>query len=352
MVGSQRAFACREYSMRDAEPTLRLHLRGRSALLLGGLLVALGLVEGALWLIGFEYRLYPLSIEFGFPNPEAFKNYFKPHDRFLWVQQDYEKKLDRSLESRPHLVLTGCSTTEWGAFDRELQKRVKNTPGASPLTFTNLAVSGWSSHQGLLQMKSDVVALAPKVVTIFFGWNDHWMGFGLEDKKVSPLTSSPLLVQLQRLRTMQLMSKAIVSRKARLERSERAGSNPERVSLEDFRRNLEQMVAVAREHDIVPVLLTAPTSHKKGEEPQYLDKLWLEDLTELVPKHQRYVEVVREVAGRKDVALCDLAAQFARLPRPELLGLMKKDGIHFSAAGGVRVGAMLHSCLARYDLLP
>ena len=44
---------------------------------------------------------------------------------------------------------------------------------------------------------------------------------------------------------------------------------------------------ICRANDITPVLVTAPTSHRLGEEPSFLLKRWLEDLSQLVPKHQR-----------------------------------------------------------------
>ena len=200
-------------------------------------------------------------------------------------------------------------------------------------------------------MKRDVAALKPKVVTIYFGWNDHWMGFGVEDKTAARLTASPHLMRLQELRLVQLASRFIVSREGDAARSGE-DARPERVSLQDFRSHLEKMVDVARENDIAPVLITAPTSHRPGEEPEYLSERWLEDVSELVPLHQRYVEVVRDVAREKGAVLLDLAGIFGSFPRASLEPFMKEDGIHFTDDGSVAVGRLLHRCLAENDLLP
>jgi lysophospholipase L1-like esterase len=342
--------------MTDAGPSPRPRsgprLIARVGLALGALLFALGLVEGALRVSGFEYHLYPESIQFGFPDPERFDDFFVPHDRYLWVQHNYEEKLAAAALDPPHLVLTGCSCTEWGFFDKDLVKLMREVPGGAPLKLLNLGVSGWSTYQGLQLMRRDVVALKPAVVTIFFGWNDHWMGFGVEDKTAADLTSSPLLMLLQKLRAVQFVTKAVVSRGAKEARRDGHSARPDRVSVVDFTRNLEQMVAVAREHGIVPVLITAPTSHRLGEEPEFLGERWMENLDELVPKHQRYVDAVRGVAAAQDVVLLDLEADFAALPRAKLLELMMEDGIHFTRAGGRRVANLLQRCLGRHGLLP
>jgi len=68
-------------------------------------------------------------------------------------------------------------------------------------------------------------------------------------------------------------------------------------------------------YGITPILLTAPSSHKKGEEPAYLTDRWLNDLNKLVPLHQKYVQAIRDIASRERVLLIDLYAEFGRLLR-------------------------------------
>jgi len=322
----------------------------RLGLVLGVLVVSLGLAELTLRATGFEYHLYPEKLEFGYPDPKVFEDFFQPHEDYLWLSGRSAPKLAAARREKPWLIFSGCSCTEWGEFDVEVAKRVKETPGLAPLTFANLGCSGWSSYQGLQLMKHDIVNIEPKVVTIFYGWNDHWMGFGVDDKTAAKLSHSGVLEQ-QDLRLVQFVTKALVSRGIDPSKGDGENSRPNRVSLPDFRGNLEEMVELARDHHIVPVLITAPTSHVKGEEPEYLEKRFLKDLSSLVPVHRAYVEVVREVAEEKDVVLCDLAADFDALPREELLTYMKEDGIHFSPEGGVKVGDLLFETLLENDLL-
>ncbi len=40
---------------------------------------------------------------------------------------------------------------------------------------------------GVRQLQRDVLPLRPRVITIYDGWNDHWIGFGLPDPEVARL---------------------------------------------------------------------------------------------------------------------------------------------------------------------
>lgn len=323
----------------------------RIGLLVAASLLSVVALEIGLRVAGFEFHLYPKRLEFGFPDPKVLENYYKHHDRYLWVQRDWEERLAAAKASDPWIALVGCSCTEWGRFDEPLARLVKQDERFAPIRVANLGVSGWSSYSGRQLMAGDVLDLHPEVVTIFFGWNDHWMGFGVEDKVAAKLSSGGLLDR-QQLRVVQLLTRWRVAAQAEQDGTVGADARPERVSLPDFRANLEAMVATAREHDIVPVLITAPTSHQQGKEPEFLYERWIQDLSRLVPLHQSYVAVVREVAAESDVVLCDLAADFAKLPRAELVTLMKEDGIHFTPKGGERVAELLFATLAENGLLP
>ena len=132
-------------------------------------------------------------------------------------------------------------------MSRLLLERLRADHPEREITGLKLAVGGWSSFQGLQQMKRDVVPLRPRVVTVYYGWNDHWIGYGVEDEEVYRLTRWPP-AGLRELRLAQLIFKGRMAWAAR-----RSGDPPKRVSASDFRRNLEEIVALARRHDILPV---------------------------------------------------------------------------------------------------
>jgi hypothetical protein len=109
------------------------------------------------------------------------------------------------------------------------------------------------------------------------------------------------------------------------------------------------MVDASRAAGVVPVLVTAPTNHRRGREPAYLSERWLPDLAELVPLHRRYVARVREVARARGAVLCDLAAHFdgiADVAVPARWFLL--DGIHLTERGEREAAAFLERCLTTH----
>jgi predicted nuclease with TOPRIM domain len=102
----------------------------------------------------------------------------------------------------------------------------------------------------------------------------------------------------------------------------------------------------------VPVLITAPSSHIKGEEPVYLAERWLRGIDELVPLHQRYADLVRKVAREEEVLLLDLLAKFYRLPAKDLKETyFVEDGIHLTSEGCWEVANALYRFFEQEGLL-
>ena len=78
----------------------------------------------------------------------------------------------------------------------------------------------------------------------------------------------------------------------------------------------------------------------------------MEDLANLIPLHQQYVAIVREVARSEDVLLCDLARVFEAFPRDRLrTKLFATDGIHLQDEGDQVLAVHLYGCFEQYGLL-
>jgi len=315
----------------------------RVLLALASLVLGVAALEGGLRLAGFSFRLYPEQVVFGWPDPITVVACYAPDPDVFWVPRDYRAKLAVARAAPPAIVFLGDSCTEYGTYHRLLMEQLARDTGRA-VPWLALGVGGWTSYQGLQQLRRDVLPLRPRVVTIFYGWNDHWIGYGIEDREISRLHRS-VLYRLQGLRLAQLVTKAFVARAAP------AGARPERVSVGDFRDNLTALVREARAAGIAPVLLTAPSSHEPGREPEMLAERWLRSLKDLIPLHQRYVAVVREVAAAEGAALCDLARRFETVPRRDLVELFKQDGIHLTMPGDAVIALELHRCFEREGLL-
>lgn len=314
-----------------------------AGLAIGSILFFVLVVEVGLRLSGFSYVLYPEEIEFGKPDPVLMKTGFVEDDDLFWVTRDYQEKLKGYLREPPSLVFMGDSCTQFGKYDQRLAERVAARGGT--LRYGNLGVAGWTSYQGRRQMERDTVRIRPRAATIYYGWNDHWIGFGIEDKNVA-VVKRVFSSRFSEVRLVQLFTKATVAV------GTRRTAYPNRVSTEDFGDNLQAIVRAARGAGIEPVLLTAPTSVQAGAEPEYLGSRWLRELSELLPLHNAYVDMVREVGAAENATVCDLAAAFAELPREEVEAAFMADGIHLTDAGDEKIAAFLDKCFEEAGLWP
>ena len=315
-------------------------LVGYNVLILVALLIP---IEIGLRLFGWEFGLTPPQIEYGAPDPVQLERDFHVDDDLLWVPHQYATTVAAAADWHPSIVFMGDSCTEGsvadGRYSDELRSLVAARDPERPLSFVNLGVTGWSSWSGLQQLQRDILPMRPKAITIYFGWNDHWEHFGLQDEDTSRFLKGPPL-----LRTVELAERAVFAWKQIL------GASVYRVPLADFRANLRRMVRIAQDNDIIPILLTAPTSYQRGHEPAYLTGRWLTNLADLVPLHQRYVQAVRDVAAEEDAPLVDLHREFSKLPQHELDRLFKEDGIHTTQEGYRRIAELIYRYLLRTGL--
>ena len=308
-----------------------------AALIAAGVAAALLLGEAALRLGGFTYRTFP-TVQFGWPEPTAIAQQYVPDRELFWVPRDYRQRLTAAAQTGVGVLFMGDSCTEFGTYPQHVQELLAVR---HPLLArgVKLGVSGWSTEQGLAQLKRDVLPLHPTVITVYFGWNDHWVALGPPDDAARP--SAMWFWLSQHLRLAQLVTKA---RFAFMTRS--LADRPNRVSLERYRHNLQAMVQVAQHNGIHPVLITAPSHHVPGAEPEYLGVRHLRHLSDLIPLHQAYTAATRSVAESEGATLCDAASAFDKLPGPRGEYFMS-DGIHLNDTGNLRMAEMVAECIVR-----
>jgi lysophospholipase L1-like esterase len=317
---------------------------GKLALLAGTSLAA-GLLLGELALraAGFSFHLRPERVQFGWPvSLASLGSEYRTDPELLWVRAGYADLLAQAREERPAIAFLGDSCTEYGGYAPLVLEELSSRHPGARWTGVNLATAGWSTYQGLRQLRRDVLPLRPRLITIYYGWNDHWVGFGLEDQSIAALLGRTGSLW-EGLRLVQLAERSYIT-------WNRSPDN-RRVPLPEFRRNLDEMVRLAKSRGITPVLITAPSSHVRGREPGYLRGRWLQRLEDLVPLHQSYAEAVRAAAREDGVGLCDLARDFEALPTGQRRASFLKDGIHFTRRGARRAAGFLAECLDQYGTI-
>jgi lysophospholipase L1-like esterase len=203
-------------------------------------------------------------------------------------------------------------------------------------TGIHLAAGGWSSEQGLAQMARDVVPLHPKVVVIYYGWNDHWMALGPTDPELH--ADRRYLWLADHFRLVQ------VALKARVAMATRGNERPNRVPADRYRQNLVAMAKLGHDAGIVPVFVTAPSNHVAGHEPEYLLRRHVRRLADVIPLHQQYISLTREAAHDGGAILCDAAAEFAALPPPHDR-FFRSDAIHFTSDGDRQLAHIVSDCI-------
>ena len=312
-------------------------------------LLAVALAEGVLRLRHFEFHLYPEKIQFGYPDPVTMLRLYQPDKDLFWVPHDYPDRVAAHVGQKPALVFMGCSCTQFGKYDLFFDETLRAQQPGAAFSFVNMGIGGWTTFQGLQQLKRDVLPMQPRVITIYYGWNDHWCTFGAEDRDLATFhVRHPILLNktVSRLRVVQLVNKMLFSKVM-------GGQtySQQRVPLADFRANLLDMVRLARAHGSAPVLLTAPSSHQVDHEPEYLRERWLKDLHQLVPLHNAYVQTVRDVAAAEQVPLVDLFKLFKELPPAEQAASFQTDGIHLTETGDRHIAKFLYDSFAQNGLL-
>jgi lysophospholipase L1-like esterase len=315
-----------------------------------GILVALLVAEAGMRLGGLEYTVYPTRFQFGWPDSRTLETDFVLDPQIQWKPREYDSELQAARGQRIDVIHMGDSCTQLGQYRMKLLEQVKAHNPDLPFNSLNLAVAGWSSYQGLQQMQRDITQLKPRIVTLYYGWNDHWLSFGIPDKDMDfSQASNRSWRALQRLRVFQLIAWVY---NERFILKGNPDHRPLRVSPDDYRYNLTQMVQLARTHGITPVLLTAPSAHVAGQEPAYLQDRFINDLTTVLPLHRQYNDIVRDVARQENVLLLDLASRFESMPAATVRDqYMMYDGIHWRPEGSEKVAELLYVFLQEQGLI-
>ena len=314
--------------------TRRQKVLGLAGAFVCAVLLALGLTELGLRLAGFEFHPFPV-VQFGWPEPAPLQQVYVSDPDLLWVTRNYQEVLGSARRHRPAVVFMGDSCTQFGTYPRRtLQLLAASHPSLG--RGVKVGVGGWSVVQGNRQLTRDVLPLHPQVVTIYFGWNDHWIALGPPDAEIRG--HRVLMWLSDHLRIVQLLGKL---------REGLAGptsERPNRVDLATYESTLVGMVRAAHAAGAHAVLITAASNHTRGAEPEYLRKRHLRRLPDLVPVHQAYVDATRRAAGEAGAVLCDAAAHFAALPGAHGR-FFRRDGIHLTDAGDQELARLLAGCI-------
>jgi lysophospholipase L1-like esterase len=321
----------------------------RLALAIGATFIFFLAIEQVLQLVGFEYELPPMVVrgdaaalpatKEGYPfiqDPELLWRY-KPS--FFWHGRSTSEDgfFSRSVsvakeEGTIRVLCLGDSCTAQGEppYPGILHETLTSKPPTKEKWEAfNMAVHGYSSAQGLRLFETAGMAYRPDVVTLYFGWNDHWLSPGEPDHIQmaihGPGPLSGVYNVLRGKRFGQLLIK-LIGRHA----SQQASSDAleYRVPTTNYRANLERFAAMCRQIGAIPVFITAPRARTLSRALVHSSQA--RSIEQAISVHDEYNEITRQVAKDIGVPLLDLAEIFAA---PEWGKHFSKDGIHFYDSG-------------------
>jgi lysophospholipase L1-like esterase len=292
-------------------PARRLFVRAGLALAAVALMTAC--VEAALWAAGAPLG-WRLMSDDGWAVDDFEARYrLKPGKRHEF-DMDYQANalgLRGPLPDRPVVLSLGDSCTFGVNVEEKEAYPFLLAPGRGRVV--DAAVPGWSTFNALRWFETERAAdWKPKLVTLYFGWNDAEKAF---------LTESAFY-DARRLSARSRAAAAIVRLQQSVWRRDGLWAWSgliARVPVGDFEKNIEAMADGARSLGAVPVLIT-PAYPPAWRGPRRADI-------------ERYAAAVRDVARRRGYALVDLAAEVAGMPKAQAADLFVDPPAHLSARG-------------------
>lgn len=241
---------------------------------------------------------------------------------------------DQTTEKHFRIVCMGDSCTlGWDVADQKtfcfqlrhfLQSKIRKK-----VETINAGVMGYTSFQGLHQLRTRVLELHPDLIVVSYNWNDHSPAISLRGMEYTsesqpdnelPKTDSMyrMAENLSSLRSFQLVQWILSSATDRVDSQPSAAEeDPEfeltaipqklRVPLPYFTQNLAEIIDTAKEKGIQLVLMTQPY-----QPPRQSDSY----KQFFVDKQEEYNAAMQKVAERKQVPFIDMKPVFESAGTP------------------------------------
>ncbi len=310
---------------------MQMLLKKAGLVLFGVLFAALA---GELFLRATGFGQLTPQMSFGVQAKNALeRGYFDPDQTLFWkARPNRNPQFQRAANlvhpdspiaprgTRQRLIVLGDSCSRLVLSGLPYSASVQAELGSEDWEVLNASVPGYSSHQGLLWLRSQLLAADPDVVVVYFGWNDHWRTPGRTDRQYEQS------IRPGRLRLLNLLSR-------------RPDPPPFRVPRDEYRENLRSMIdQVVRTGGRV-VLIAAPFRFVEKNQQRYLADAYLLPEDDALAIHQSYLDIVREFSGQEGVAI--LGADVVLDHLGETPRLLRDDGIHFTKEGHFVMGALI-----------
>ncbi len=247
-------------------------------------------------------------------------------------------------------------------YPLKLQRFAERRVGPDSLEVLNAGVPGYNSHHGILLLRSKLRRFEPDLVTVRYGWNDHFLSaegeselFREPDSRLGLLVEdlllrSKLYAFVRRLGLELRALREPVDAQARRAFFTERGYTPT-IPIERYERNLRRIVELGRGMGAGVWLLTAPRNpHASPEARETQARRNKLDFDELMRIHDEYNEVVRRVGAELGARVVDMAAVYRQYEGEPVF--LPTDVVHPAQGGQNLEAELLFRALRSEGLLP
>jgi lysophospholipase L1-like esterase len=319
-------------------------------------------VEATLWI--FNIDPHPRGVEFTVNRALDYPDVFLKDRDLFWrlrpdrtiVSEFFEDKsyrinkqgfrgddFKREKTGLKIAVLGNSCSFGWGidedsTFAGRLETYLHKQAGLWDAEVYNFSVPGYSSYQGVRNYKENIRPYNPDFLLVTFGWNDQWSSANDRPDNMQEMPPQWILDiynLIGRTRLYRLYKSLIFAFRGPYEtpvyRDQQA-----RVGLADFKANLGEIIATARQDGVRVVLLTSPI-------PSMADYYHTSERSYMHERHYSYNEMTREAAATFSAGLVDLAAIFDQYDN--LFDDVSKDPFHYNETGHALAAAEIYRFL-------
>lgn len=188
---------------------------------------------------------------------------------------DKEYSLKKTDGVKRIVCLGDSSTFGWGvssenSYPQRLKEILTKNYPSSNCEVINAGMVGYSSYQGVIFLKNVIAKYFPDIITVAYMINDidkyrFFRSDGKPDKELLSANQAIIFLKnmLQRLRLYNLTERAILDffKGQDVLNAQDAITRPrERVSLQDYRSNLEKIIKIAGANNIKVIFLKMPVN--------------------------------------------------------------------------------------------
>ncbi|MCD4785189.1 MAG: hypothetical protein K8T10_15340 [Candidatus Eremiobacteraeota bacterium] len=206
--------------------------------------------------------------------------------------------------------------TSESCYPQQIQKKLKKEYPDIPIQVLNGGVPGYTSYQGLIMLKNTVKQFSPDIVTLAFDIHDGNLAYARDrDALVCSKFIQGLRKVLYKSQIYLLLRRYILRKKLQYTSDKRPVFN--RVSLDEYRDNINEIIRMGKKHDFEVVFVTLPLAPEREPKNElYYHKV----LDEMSKEHNiLYINLEKKISNLKNKTL------------PERL--LKKDRVHFMVLG-------------------